>query len=151
MQSHTKLLITKQFVCFLLLLPQTSTGIVSGGGASRKAKNDTSDSDLAQQFLQSQTAPRSSLAIASSKITGDSTKSSAFAGTFSGEQKCPNCVKYYLCQNEAKGGPLVEGLDPESLGLTPGDFLGLLDIRQEFNPCPHYFDVCCEVRSHTLC
>jgi len=53
------------------------------------------------------------------------------------ENKPCQCVKYFLCN-----------IDNETV-VDNGDVLGLIDIRlgaTKASPCPHYFDICCQVR-----
>jgi len=123
--------------CFpLALILQPSVSITNGNGGLNK-KPDRSDDDLISQFLGS--SKTNDLSVSDSgKVT-----------------KCSKCVKYFECQNDGKGQP--GGFKPlpqqalEALGISDADFLGILDIRQNFNTCPHYFDACCEVtRSNFL-
>lgn len=57
------------------------------------------------------------------------------------ESKPCECVKYFLCNID--NGTVVDN----------GDVLGLIDIRlgaSRPSPCPHYFDICCQVISTTI-
>jgi hypothetical protein len=84
--------------------------------------------------LQSSSSDKGNVPYRLATTTAPSDKSSA-EETLKESRPC-ECVKYFLCN-----------IDNETV-VDNGDVLGLIDIRlgaTRPSPCPHYFDICCQV------
>jgi len=118
------------------------------------------DNDPLKEFLNPQNKSGPSISpSSSSNSTGTSltAKSDLDQSNSTGKpgQKC-KCMKYYECsESDLKdkdkspaSTPAPSTADNHDSGNSSNpvnDILGIVDVRDNINPCSHYFEVCCKV------